>query len=601
MEPPADKAAEREEVVVAEVLQAHRKEMAALLNDWMSKLEYTLVMSNLPSGARSPIPRLLSKSTRFGAKPSKSSTRGPRFEDETFPDDQHSAVDSDLRAPTLTEQDQFKASPASASDTSEEDVVEGHGIRAPRRLDSTLSYEEAKMTDVEIARAWNIGASAGLAKASSIPLGWWHPFRERVESVMSSQWSTAFWTLAIVTNSLYLGIHLQWSSENREFRSHRYFDAVHLGYAILFTLEMLLRVIAVGCWSYIVGKDWKWNWLDLFVVVSSWFEIVADRLTSEGADDMLGANTNLRIIRVLRLGRLVRVVRIVRVVRLFRALRTLVASLMGTLKSLFWSFLLLFLVIYIFAILFTDVALDYAIENNSSDEDLMQVHFGNLYISMNTLFRAISNGIGWAQAADAFAPAGAFWVQCFQLYVAFCLLALLNVMTGVFCNSAIKAAESDHDLAVQSLVQTRKEMAEQVEKLFRTIDERGSGQVTISEFERNFDKDAVKAFFEVLKIGAVDAWTLFSSLDKDGDHTVNVEEFTERCLQLHGPARAADLFAMKQQTAKLARQLRDISDLQSRLSFQMARLTYQQVLPPEEARYSPTADTPTAETVTFKF
>ncbi|CAE7775543.1 Scn11a [Symbiodinium sp. CCMP2456] len=597
MEAAADKAAEREEVVVAEVLQAHRKEMAALLNDWMSKLEYALVMSNLPSGARSPISRGASKSTRFGIKPSKSSTRGPRFEDETLTDDQQSAVESDLKAPTVTEQDQFKASPTTASDTSEEDdVVEGHGIRAPRRLDSTLSYEEAKMTDVEIARAWNIGASAGLAKASSIPLGWWHPFRERVESVMSSQWSTAFWTLAIITNSLYLGIHLQWSSDHREFRSHRYFDAVHLGYAVLFTLEVLLRVIAVGCWSYIVEKDWKWNWLDLFVVVSSWVEIVADRLASEGADDMLGANTNLRIIRVLRLGRLVRVVRIVRVVRLFRALRTLVASLMGTLKSLFWSFLLLFLVIYIFAILFTDVALDYAIENNSSDEDLMQVHFGNLYISMNTLFRSISNGIGWAQAADAFAPAGEFWVQCFQLYVAFCLLALLNVMTGVFCNSAIKAAESDHDLAVQSLVQTRKEMAEQVEKLFRTIDERGSGQVTISEFERNFDKDAVKAFFEVLKIGAVDAWTLFSSLDKDGDHTVNVEEFTERCLQLHGPARAADLFAMKQQTAKLARQLRDIQDLQGRLSFQMARLTYQQVLPPEEARYSPTA-----ETVTFKF
>ena len=79
-----------------------------------------------------------------------------------------------------------------------------------------------------------------------------------------------------------------------------------------------------------------------------------------------------------------------------------------------------------------------------------------------------------------------------------------------------------------------------------------------------------KAVFEVLKIGAVDAWTLFSSLDKaghsllaplwtsldftcslpqclmsptgacfglvcgscgkDGDHTVNVGEFTERCL-----------------------------------------------------------------------
>ena len=32
-----------------------------------------------------------------------------------------------------------------------------------------------------------------------------------------------------------------------------------------------------------------------------------------------------------------------------------------------------------------------------------------------------------------------------------------QVMTGVFCNSAIKAAESDHEMVVQSLVQTRQE------------------------------------------------------------------------------------------------------------------------------------------------
>lgn len=31
----------------------------------------------------------------------------------------------------------------------------------------------------------------------------------------------------------------------------------------------------------------------------------------------------------------------------------------------------------------------------------------------------------------------------------------------------------------------------------------------------------------------------------DGDHTVTEEEFTERCMQLHGPARSADLFALK--------------------------------------------------------
>ena len=59
----------------------------------------------------------------------------------------------------------------------------------------------------------------------------------------------------------------------------------------------------------------------------------------------------------------------------------------------------------------------------------------------------------------------------------------------------------------------------------------------------------MKAFFESLQIGAVDAWTLFTSLDKDGDHTISVEEFTERSMQLYGPAKSADLYALRQLTA----------------------------------------------------
>mmetsp|Transcript_42101 Transcript_42101/g.94235 ORF Transcript_42101/g.94235 Transcript_42101/m.94235 type:complete len:170 (+) Transcript_42101:20-529(+) len=147
-------------------------------------------------------------------------------------------------------------------------------------------------------------------------------------------------------------------------------------------------------------------------------------------------------------------------------------------------------------------------------------------------------------------------------------------MTGVFCNSAIKAAESDHDLAVQSHLQTRKDLKDQVSQLFHTLDARGVGQVTITDFERHWHDDSVRAFFDVLKIGAVDAWTLFSSLDKDGDHTIHVDEFTERCLQLAGPARAADLFSMKQQNAKLGSQLRKIEESQQRVGIavvQMAR------------------------------
>ena len=42
------------------------------------------------------------------------------------------------------------------------------------------------------------------------------------------------------------------------------------------------------------------------------------------------------------------------------------------------------------------------------------------------------------------------------------------------------------------------------------IDERGHGQISFTDFEKLFGDEGVKAFFESLQIGAVDAWTLFT-------------------------------------------------------------------------------------------
>ena len=41
--------------------------------------------------------------------------------------------------------------------------------------------------------------------------------------------------------------------------------------------------------------------------------------------------------------------------------------------------------------------------------------------------------------------------------------------------------------------------------------------------------------------------------DMDGDSYVSIEEFTERCMQLHGPARSADLFALRHQAVSWSR------------------------------------------------
>lgn len=167
--------------------------------------------------------------------------------------------------------------------------------------------------------------------------------------LVSSHASNAFFAVVVLTNSFYLGIQLEYHAVSRDAKFDTAFLYIHVCYAVLFTVEVGLRLLADGFWTYFCSSEWAWNLLDAFIVSSSWIELWVDVLTpgTPTGTPNRGTNTNLRLIRLLRVGRLFRVVRIIRVVRLFRSLRTLVQSLVGTLKTLFWALLLLFLIMHL--------------------------------------------------------------------------------------------------------------------------------------------------------------------------------------------------------------------------------------------------------------
>merc|ERR1712178_173269 len=90
--------------------------------------------------------------------------------------------------------------------------------------------------------------------------------------------------------------------------------------------------------------------------------------------------SNIRVARIIRFSRLFRVFR---VVRYMRALRTLVHSILCTLKSMVSAMLLLVLVIYIYAILFTQAVTDHLKQKYVSD---LHLYWGDVPTSMFTLF-----------------------------------------------------------------------------------------------------------------------------------------------------------------------------------------------------------------------
>eukprot|EP00439_Symbiodinium_sp_Y106_P084891 s12_g26.t3 len=382
------------------------------------------------------------------------------------------------------------------------------------------------------------------------------PLRRSAQKLAASLPFNIFFALVIVSNSLVLGFQLEWNARRvMDSQDQTVWIIVHVAYAILFTIEMMIRITAAGPLVYLCGPGWAWNWLDVFVVLPAWVELALDlSAPSEGGDG--GASSNLRIVRVFKVTRLLQVVRSVRLIKFLGALRALVMSVVDTTRQLAWALLLLGLVIYSFGILFADAALDYGIRHDLSDDSTLLEYFGGVYLSCQTLFRAILGGLDWEVAVNSLVQVGWFWVQLFHSYIAFCGFAVLNVMTGVFVNSAIKTRERDHE----TLLQNKQRFKELVSKIWSRMDASGQGQITIIEFEQMFEDEEMKAFFQTIEINAVDAWTLFDSLDVDGDHTISLEEFSERCMQLHGPARSVDLYALVKQIHALGEQHSQMND-----------------------------------------
>eukprot|EP00435_Cladocopium_sp_Y103_P075318 s182_g56.t1 len=376
-----------------------------------------------------------------------------------------------------------------------------------------------------------------------------NPFHRCTAKVVRTWQFETFFALLIFAHAILLGAQIDWECRNLNKELPREMARVHIVFTAFFLLEIIMRILGFGVREFCTGEAYIWNLIDVFLVLIAIVENLADALTEDADLQTIGS---FRILRILRLARSARGLRVVRLLRFIRPLRLLVFSIAVTLKSLVWSVILLFIIIYLFSILFADANLAYFTSEGHipptilTDSDL-QSHFGSVQISMHTLFRAICGGLEWRHAANSLDRSiGWGWSQLFTCYMAFCCFAVLNVMTGetwlqanVFCHSAIASAEQDHEIMVQSMVNEQERIRQAFADLFRLMDKDGSGTITIKEFEKGFHVETTKALFEALGLKAEDAWTLFRSLDKDGDgdHRIGETEFVQGCINTRGPAR----------------------------------------------------------------
>ncbi|CAK9079254.1 Probable voltage-dependent R-type calcium channel subunit alpha-1E (DOE-1) (Voltage-gated calcium channel subunit alpha Cav2.3) [Durusdinium trenchii] len=368
---------------------------------------------------------------------------------------------------------------------------------------------------------------------------------DRVAGMIQHPLFESTMTIIVALNAVFIGIDTENSLQREGVRPIE-LQVTNMTFALIFLVELLLRITGTGRW-FLCDENWMWNWLDVAIVFASLWDVTLDILQMcnlAGDAESIAGITGLKVFRFIRVTRILKTIQFVRILRFFMALRTLVTSIFSTVKSLVWALLLLGLIVYIFAVIFVQVVNDYMDSAHSVTEEvqsLSQRHFSSLTSCMLSLFMSIAGGVSWQEVLEPVKEVSTWWVFLFLFFISFTEFAVLNVVTGVFCQSAIESASHDQAHMMQSMMQNKETHLNKIKDLFAKMGAHESGCITFSMFEDKINDPDVRAFFESLDLDIWDAWTFFKLLDTDGGGMVEVEEFFMGCLRFRGTARSMDV------------------------------------------------------------
>lgn len=408
----------------------------------------------------------------------------------------------------------------------------------------------------------------------SSPRSWADDIRYMIESTAFE----AFICMLILSNVVLLGVEVEMLG--RQGSVPEVFKVVEFAYTLCFAQELAMRVFVYGPWCFLCGEHRAWNFIDMILVAVSVAEHVL-KLAIPGS--------SFAYARTVRILRTARVFRVVRIMKFFRPLRILVHSVVNTMRSLMWTLVLLAMIIYSFAIMFTMACSQADIMDNSMQvpggigtttaggtdatvggidafgRGQSDMYFGSLWASVTTLFLSITGGMDWEKNTAALNLISPIWGVIFMAYIAFSHLAFVNVVTGVVCQGAIESAQQDQEIRVQSQLSQKQTYIKQLEDLFRDIDADRSGTVTLQEFEDRLYDDRLQEYFAAMDLTTDEAWNLFKLLDSSESCLIDIEEFVSGCLRLRGTARSVDMHMLMYQTKwtmkKLSALTRSMEDL----------------------------------------
>jgi hypothetical protein len=160
--------------------------------------------------------------------------------------------------------------------------------------------------------------------------------------------------------------------------------------------------------------------------------------------------------------------------------------------------------------------------------------YGAVPITLRTLLRVISGGADWFDASKELWKVNVGYGFLFIVYIHFMVFGVLNVLVGVFVDSAMATASMDSEILAREAEMERKALENSAITVLSSVDKDGSGTVTWEEFEANLTNPSLVEFLDAMQINPKETIDLFDMVDSDGSGFVNIAEFMECCMKLKG-------------------------------------------------------------------
>lgn len=327
-----------------------------------------------------------------------------------------------------------------------------------------------------------------------------------------------FTLVVICLNAMWIWIDTDYNNKEVLLEADLFFFVGENSFCVYFAFEWVCRFMAFKRKRDGLKDSWFVfdSCLVLMMVLETWVVTAIIALT---ASNMSGGLGDASILRLLRLLRLTRMARMARLLRALPELMILIKGMAVAARSVFFTLVLLVIIIYLFAIAFTTL---------TKGTPIGDQYFSKVPQSMSTL---LLGGI-LPDHSDIVHEISGEHVLMGTLFLIFMLLGSLTVMNmlmGVIVQvvSIVSAVEKE-----QMVVSYVKHQLQSVLKTNGILTS-GNNNITKTEFEELLQKgDAARALHElgVDVVGLVD----FTDFIFQDDVQISFPNFMEMVLQLRG-------------------------------------------------------------------